>query len=371
MLRAVYLEDREAFDSAWNWTQENLQVRDDDLLAWQYGEQPDGGEGVLDESTATDADTDAALALLFAAQKFDDPAYEEDALQILEDVWQQETVTVGSDLTGYRQAVVAGDWARGDGAGEVSQPVANPSYYSPYAYKIFAEADPSRPWGDLADSSYEILEEIGESPELGGEAGVVPDWISLDPATGEPLPTEVSGRSVAQLSGQFSFDASRVPWRIGLDYMWFSDSRALETLEGLDLPRREIEDDGQLFASYEPDGTAAADYEATSTYAGVLPGLLVGGDPAVAHEVFARELMGEYNSGEDGAYWGDQPDNYYDQNMAWFATAVMDGSMSNLYAGEETIDWEQTEIDTSLADSETDEAQAPDTPDPERGSDNG
>lgn len=350
MLRAVYLEDQQSFDQSWNWTQENLQVRDDELLAWQYGEQPDGSQGVLDESTATDADTDAALALLFAAERFDDPAYEQDALQMLDDIWQEETVEVGSDLTGYRQAVVAGDWARGDGTEGFSQPIANPSYYSPYAYKIFAEADPSHPWDDLSDSSYEILADISESPELGGEAGLVPDWIALDPQTGEPLPTEVSERSPDQLSGRFSFDASRVPWRIGLDYLWHKDSRALDTLENLDLPRREIENEGRLLAAYEPDGTPAADYEATSTYAGVLPGLLVGGDPALAHEVFADEIIGEYREGNDetGAHWGDEPDNYYDQNMAWFATAVMDGSMGNLYAGEETVDWSGTEIDTSL-----------------------
>jgi endo-1,4-beta-D-glucanase Y len=351
MLRAVYMKDREAFDRSWGWTQENLQVREDALLIWQYGEQEGGGQGVLDESTATDADTDAALALLFAAERFDNPAYEQDALQMLDDIWQEETIEVGSDLTGYRQAVVAGDWARGDGTEGFSQPIANPSYYSPYAYKIFAEADPSHPWDELSDSSYEILADISESPELGGDAGLVPDWIALDPQTGEPLPTEVSERSPDQLSGRFSFDASRVPWRIGLDYLWHKDSRALDTLENLDLPRREMENEGRLLAAYEPDGTPATDYEATSTYAGVLPGLLVGGDPALAHEVFADEIIGEYREGneETGAHWGDEPDNYYDQNMAWFATAVMDGSMGNLYAGEETVDWRETEIDASLA----------------------
>jgi hypothetical protein len=35
--------------------------------------------------------------------------------------------------------------------------------------------------------------------------------------------------------------------------------------------------------------------------------------------------------------------------MAWFATAIMDGSMGNLYAGEEVIDWEATIIEPSLA----------------------
>ena len=344
MLRSAYVDDREAFDELWGWTQQNLQEPNgSSLLAWNYGQKGDGTEGVTDFSTATDADTDAALALLFAAEKFDDAAYKEEALAILDDVWEEETV---SDIAGYDRVLVAGDWARGDGT--TSRPVVNPSYLSPYAYKIFADADPSHDWDALVDSSYGILQDIQASPELGGEAGLVPNWVALDPGTGAPDVAELEGLP----TDEFSFDATRVPWRMSLDYLWFGDGRALEVMEGLSLPRQQIEDEGRLLASYGLDGGAAADYEATSAYAGILPGLLVGGDPAVAHRVFAEEIIGAYNAGgpEGAYYWGEDPDDYYNQNMAWFATAVMDGSMSNLYAGEEVVEWEKTTIDPSLAD---------------------
>ena len=340
MLRAVYVDDREAFDEVWGWTQENLQEPGtNSLLAWKYGETGDDAQGVTDYSTAADADTDAALALLFAARKFDEPAYEAEALRILDDVWTEETV---GTVAGYDRVPVAGDWARGDG--ETGRPVVNPSYLSPYAYKVFAEADPYHDWDALADSSYEILRDIHASPELGGEAGVVPNWVAIDPQTGLPDRASLEGLPV----DEFSFDATRVPWRVSLDYLWFNDDRALEILEGLDLPRREMEDNGRLFASYDLYGNPTADYEATSAYAGVLPGLLVGGDPAVAHRTFAEKILGAYTSVPGGtAYWGEDPDDYYNQNMAWFATAVMDGSMSNLYAGEEVIEWQKTTIDPS------------------------
>jgi endoglucanase len=265
-------------------------------------------------------------------------------LRILDDVWQEETV---SNVAGYDRVLVAGDWARGDGT--TSKPVTNPSYLSPYAYKIFADADPSRDWDALADSSYEILQDIQASPELGGEAGVVPNWVAVDPETGAPDAADLDGLP----TDEFSFDATRVPWRVSLDYLWFRDERALEVMEGLNLPRRQIEDEGRLFASYDLVGEPTADYEATSAYAGILPGLLVGGDPAVAHKVFAEKIVGAYNAGGArgaGAHWGEDPDDYYNQNMAWFATAVMDGSMGNLYAGEEVVEWGETTIDPSLAD---------------------
>jgi endoglucanase len=330
MLRAVYMDDQEAFDEVWRWTEENLQVREDGLLAWEYGGRPDEAPGVADENTATDADTDAALALLFAAQRWDAPEYEREALEILRGIWEQET----TDISGER-VVTAGSWARGDDGGPV---VVNPSYFAPYAYRIFAEADPDHDWMELVDSSYGILERVRASSEFGGEAGLAPDWLALHPQTGELLPAE---DEVGPRAGESSYDASRIPWRISLDYLWFEDDRAREVLEGLSLPRRELEQQDRLLASYNPDGSPAADHDAISVYAGVLPGLLFGGDQAMAHKVFTERILGEYTDDPEGSYWGEDPDGYYDQNMAWFATAVMDGAMSNLWEGERVIDWEE------------------------------
>ena len=334
LLRAVYMNDREAFEKVWGWTKENLQeVRDDGLLAWKYDERTDGARADTEEHTATDADTDAALALLFAARQWNEPKYEEEALKVLEGVWEKETIVVGSSQAGKERMVIAGDWAMGDG--KDIKPVINPSYFSPYAYKIFAEADPEHQWNDLVDSSYESLEKIGESPKLGGETGLLSDWISLDPDTLEFFPVNSE-----ELSDKFSFDASRIPWRISLDYLWFYDDRALKTLEGLTFPRREFEREGRLFAAYDLDGKPTADYEDTSMYAGVLPGLLFGGDQSLAHQIFAEKILGEYTDDSEGSYWGENPDDYYSQNMAWFATAMMDGSMGNLWADEKVINWD-------------------------------
>jgi len=52
MLFAVHYGDRAAFDLAWQWTQRNLQVRDDALMAWRW--DPKGG--VTDKNDAADGD---------------------------------------------------------------------------------------------------------------------------------------------------------------------------------------------------------------------------------------------------------------------------------------------------------------------------
>jgi len=49
LLRAVWSNDRTAFEAVWDWTKQHLQVRDDKLFAWKWKGT------VLDRNSATDA----------------------------------------------------------------------------------------------------------------------------------------------------------------------------------------------------------------------------------------------------------------------------------------------------------------------------
>src|SRR5919204_1585715 len=69
MLLAVALDDRARFDRAWRWTRENLE-RDDGLLAYHWA------NGRIDsDAPATDADLDAARALVLAGKRFGSDEY--------------------------------------------------------------------------------------------------------------------------------------------------------------------------------------------------------------------------------------------------------------------------------------------------------
>jgi hypothetical protein len=91
----------------------------------------------------------------------------------------------------------------------------------------------------------------------------------------------------------------------------FGDEQARETLKGLSFPERELENKGRLLAAYGLDGNPAADPGILSVYAGVILRLI----------------------------FGENPNDHYAQKMAWFATAVVDGAMSNMWKGEEVINW--------------------------------
>ncbi|HEX8966638.1 MAG TPA: glycosyl hydrolase family 8, partial [Chloroflexota bacterium] len=330
LLRAAYIGDRTTFDQVFTWTRANLEDGSSSLPAWLWGERADGTQGVLDSNTATDADEQMALALLFAARQWQDPEYQRQAVSIIQAIWDQETVVVGD-----RRVIVAGNWARGDSSPETHQPVLNPSYFAPYAYRIFAEVDGQHAWMDVVDSSYDVLGQVRSNPDLGGAAGVVPNWVGVDPATGALSRADVMGEQATQ----FSFDASRMPWQLTLDWLWFKDDRAKQALHAINLPERELSTNGRLSAAYHLDGTPAVDYEATSMYAGTLGGLLFADDRSLVHRVFAARILRSFNDANGATYWGD-PHDYYSQNWGWFATALMDGSMSNLWAGQTSINWD-------------------------------
>ena len=324
LLRAVYADDRATFDEVWDWTQANLQ-QPGGQLAWLYGTREGAAPAVVDAGSATDADQDTALALLLASRRWAEPTYARDAQTMLDGIWEHETAVVAG-----RRVAVAGDWARGDAE---SLPVINPSYFAPYAYRIFAEADPARPWGELVDSAYTVLDQLHADARFGGGRGLLPTWVALEPTTGALAPAEG-----LEQANSFGYDGLRAPWRLTLDWLWFHDERAREALGRFTFLRERLEQEGKLDAVYRLDGTPEAGHESLAMYAGVVPALLFSGGEQIAFQTFDQKLGAAYHDDGQTAAWGD-PDNYYDQNWAWFTTALLDGTLGNLWAGDERLDW--------------------------------
>jgi len=328
--RAVYMDDRATFAQIWSWTSANLQ-RPDGIFSWQWGARADRTSGILDPNSAADADQDIALSLLFASRRWNMPEYADAAKRVMAGIWDQETTAVAD-----RRALVAGNWARGDWSADLNHPVVNPSYFAPYAYRVFADADPSRGWMSLVDSSYDVLVRIGASTSFGGGAGIVPNWVMLDAQDGSLLPAAALGAN----STKFSYDASRLPYRLTLDWLWFKDDRAKQAIGRLSLPARQFAQQGQLFSAYNLDGSATAGDEALSMYAGTLGALLFADDHTLVHRAFAGKIFSQYRIDGSTGYWGN-PNDFYDQNWGWFATALMDGATTNIWARQTVIHWDE------------------------------
>ena len=312
LLRSVWENDRATFDQVLAWTESALSNPETGLFAWRYGQSAPGGWGVLDPASASDADEDVALALLFASRRWGDDSYAKRAQQLLADIWDQEVVEIDGRLH-----LLAGTQARrGDGY------LVNPSYFAPAHYRIFAEADTQHNWYRLAADSYRIIRELENLPTGGQMTNLLPNWVVVD-KNGAYRPLS-PGRSSP--SDQYGYDSFRLMWRLALDYVWFDAEEAKNYLgEVFPFFRDEWNRHGKIYAVYSTAGVNQVPYDDISTYAGAMSIFSVI-DPDLAIELYAKSFWSEYQRG----YWGDG-DNYYNQNWGWFATALYARDLPNLW----------------------------------------
>jgi endo-1,4-beta-D-glucanase Y len=187
LLLAVAAGDEGQFDRIWSWTTENLQ-RDDLLLSWRW---EDGA--VVDDEPASDADLDAARALVLAADRFD------------RDDLRTEGVALGEALldgmtaeTALGRILLPGPWA-------TSAPHAyNPSYASPAAYAVLSQASGDPRWEELAEGSRAVTSALLDANPL------PTDWATV--ATDGTV--AIAGAADGQGEPGYGYDATRTPIRL-------------------------------------------------------------------------------------------------------------------------------------------------------------
>ena len=188
MLVAVGTKDQTTFDAVWSWTKLHL-MRPDGTMAWRW----QGGQ-VVDNSSASDADLDAARALVLAGDRFDDPTLTAAGVKLGNAILSTETVN-----TDLGRILVAGNWARTD-------PYAyNPSYASPAAFAILSKASGDKRWAELESGSQAATKAVLDNADL------PPDWAQVhSDGTVDPMPG-AAGRGNDGV--RYSYDATRMPLR--------------------------------------------------------------------------------------------------------------------------------------------------------------
>lgn len=311
MMRAVQMDDQTTFDQAYQWTKDNLGRDEDRLFSWLFGKDASGNYGVLRSkggyNSASDADIDIALSLIFAYNRWGRDQYRGDALAIMKDIWDKEVVEIKG--VPYLAANNLEKFTS-------ERAIINPSYFAPYAFRIFDKFDPvdDRDWMGLVDSSYAVLNAVADSSlDREGSAQLPPDWIVIDKKTGA-----ISATSIPNLTTNYSFDALRVPWRIAVDYVWNREPRAKAYLDKLSFFSDEWEKKGKIGATYTHEGKILNEAEVPAMYGGVI-GYFMASDTKNAENVYNQKLKSLYNP--DTNKWK-KPLSYYDDNWAWFGISL-------------------------------------------------
>lgn len=305
MLRAVWVRDKDWFDRSYAWANENLKRKDDNLYAWKWGQHHDGTWGMIDKTAASDADQDIAFALLLAHEIWKDEKYLTDAQALLSDIWEKETID-----SPLGRVMLPGDWRIDSRFVQI-----NPSYFSPYAYRLFADADKNHDWMQLVETSYTIVEKgIKLNPTKLPE-----DWLeySLDDGSVRLYEKATDNRS------DYGYEAIRVYWRFALDAEYLrgngkDDERPRAILEASNFLPRFWKIRGDLPGAVSWDGIQRRDkIESAAVYGASLPAIYLQ-DNDVALQIIDREIVPNL---KPGSRWNTVND-YYSQNWLWMGLAL-------------------------------------------------
>lgn len=314
MLMAVLMDDQITFDTIYDAAQQ-IMLDDTGLFNWRV----DNTGAVTGSSSATDAEEDIALALIFAEKKVERGEwtqharlpYGERAGNLIDLMYELE-VADGRYLT-------PGDEWLGEG-----QEILNLSYFSPAWYRIFDEFQGTTRWQPVITYGYRSLY-LTEGAKL----GLAPDWSTSE---GEPAfeYCDAQSRPRDGCKYEMTYDAIRVPWRIGLDCLWFNEFRAC------DWSRRSAEFLNSLppesFARmYDMTGAPVVDYQNELMVAMWLVAAHAAQDTALANRL-GEQLYGYAGSVMESGYWSGTSQFYFGQSLAWIGAAVISEDFRNLYA---------------------------------------
>ena len=203
MLLSAYAADKTLFDGLWSYYKNKSNVLG--LMHWKTN---GCSSGILGYNGATDAELDAAMALIIAECQW--PAinspydYSSEATTLI-------TAIKNNEIHPSTYQTINGDgWSFGSNC-------RNPSYFSPAYYREFAKQVPadSMFWAaSVVDASYTFL-----NTNRNATTGLVSNWAN-----------QFGAANNCNGPNEYGYDACRNPWRMATDVLWYNDANAKNML---------------------------------------------------------------------------------------------------------------------------------------------
>ncbi len=212
------------------------------LMAWS---QDSSCENNLGGCSATDGDYDIAYALLLADKQWGSGGvwdYHREALRILGRIKQNEVDRTNS-------YALLGDWT------DFNEPyyydATRSSDFMPGHLASFAVVTADADWHHIADRTYEVFDYLQD--RYAPTTGLVPDFIQHPLSS--PVPAEADFLE-RPYDGEYSWNACRVPMRVGIHYLTSGDTRARSVVSRLDtwIQSAAEQDPMNISAGYWLDG---------------------------------------------------------------------------------------------------------------------
>jgi endo-1,4-beta-D-glucanase Y len=198
------------FDNLYRYYLAHPSNRGSHLMAWA---QDIHGKNI-DKTSATDGDMDIAYSLLLANAQWGSKG-EVDYLK--------KAKLMIADIMHYE--INHNTWSilLSDGVEDESEDYNDmrSSDFMPSNFKAFAAATNDMRWTKVIDNNYRLFNHMQD--EYSADAGLVPDFIVHINKKARPAPPHYLESAY---DGCYNYNACRVPWRIGLDYLLTGDKRS-------------------------------------------------------------------------------------------------------------------------------------------------
>jgi endoglucanase len=197
--------------------------RGNHLMAWaQYTNDKD-----VDKTSAADGDIDIAYSLLLADKQWGSCGsinYLVEAKLAIADIMRYE-------INPKTWSVILSN-----GIEEESKDYfdTRTSDFMPVNFKAFRVATGDARWDKVVDNTYKLFLHMQQA--YSPDAGLVPDFIVHINKTPRPAPPHYLE---SRYDGEYNYNACRVPWRVGLDYLMTGDARSKEFVQKINKWIRE------------------------------------------------------------------------------------------------------------------------------------
>lgn len=291
MLLSVYMTDKDLFNGLWLYYKDN--VNSNKVMNWKIN----GCSGTIGQNGATDAELDAAFALIVADYQWGSTGtinYKSDATALI------------SAIKNYEVEANTFVLKPGDQFG--GSQITNPSYFSPAYYRAFGVfTNDVAFWNQVAAKSYVIINNnLTQNNAVGG---LVSDWC------------EASGAYSSQAGGysnggkRYTYDAARTPWRIAVDYLWYGNVEAKTyAKKSSDFVRVNLGGTSNIKDGYNQNGTLSGQWH-NATFVGA----------------FACAAMAGENQAHLDASYNDlknlnEPNSYFNHTLKTLYSLLLTGN---------------------------------------------
>lgn len=252
VMMAAHDDDaRNVFDGMVRYFHDHPAQSSPHLMAWNQVEGcVDAGRRFRGKISATDGDLDIAYALLLADRQWGSDGainYREEARAVMQAILQYEVHPTGKHL-------MIGDWAGTDGDRAIEYTTRSSDFMQSHLKAFFSDSGDAR-WLAVRDRTYVIVGDIQQ--RYSPNTALMPDFVAhLD---GQPKPAK-PGLVGDRRDGEYSWNAARYPWRVGMDYLLYGEPRAFDALGTFNRwARSTTGDDPASFAStYHLNGVPVA-----------------------------------------------------------------------------------------------------------------